>query len=294
MPSTPLERWLPWALRLAWIGVLWAGGAAVDGATRGRSDAIDAVATYGSGVLWLAGVAAMAVPAVVTLTAVRSIVPLSIPAAAMAWIAGAGVVDGASFVAIAAVATAIAWSADTGRAFVQASAYGDEDRYLLRPPLAYGLATVTTWAAWAASLLAGPLLLAAERFVVGGIITVIAIGGTVWTWPRWHKLSRRWFVLVPVGIVIHDHVVLAETMMVRRQELRTLRLAPAGTDAADMTGPASGHAIEVTTHDPITAIFAASPKQPRGTVIHLTGCLVSPTRPGRLLAAASQRRLPVG
>lgn len=294
MPPTPLERWLPWVLRLTWIGVLWAGGAAVDGAVRGRSDAIGAVATYGGAAVWLAGVAAMAVPAVVTLTAVRAIVPLAIPAAAVAWIAGADGTDGAAFVGVAALATLAVWAADTGRAFVQASAYGDEDRYLLRPPLVYGLATGITWSVWAAAVLAGPLLLADERFVSGGIVTALAIGASVWTWPRWHKLSRRWFVLVPVGVVIHDHVVLAETLMVRRQELRTMRLAPAGTDAADMTGPASGHAIEVVTHDPITAIFAASPKEPRGRVIHLTGCLVSPTRPGRLLRAAAARRLPVG
>jgi hypothetical protein len=236
----------------------------------------------------------MAVPAVITLTAVRAIVPLAIPAAAMVMLAGPVGAESAAFVAVAVVATLVVWSADTGRAFVQASAYGDEDRYPLRPPFAYAVATAFTWAAWATCLLGGPLLLAVERFVLGGVITTLAVAGTFWTWPRWHKLSRRWFVLVPVGVVVHDHVVLAETLMVRRQELRTMRLAPADTEAADMTGPASGHAIEVVTHDPITAIFAASPKEPRGKVIHLTGCLVSPTRPGRFLAAASRRHLPVG
>jgi hypothetical protein len=95
-------------------------------------------------------------------------------------------------------------------------------------------------------------------------------------------------------VVLHDHVVLAETLMLRRQELSGLRLAPADTQAADMTGPASGHAVEVTTHEAVTAIYAATPNEPRGRVIHLTGCLVSPTRPGRLLAAAGARKLPVG
>ena len=69
---------------------------------------------------------------------------------------------------------------------------------------------------------------------------------------------------------------------------------PATTEAADLTGPASGHAIEVLTHESVTAILAATPAAPRGTVIHLTGCLVSPTRPGRMLAAARERNLPVG
>lgn len=281
-------------LRAAWIGVLWAGGAAIDGATVGRSDLVAAVATYGAGLAWLTGVAAMAVPAVVSLTAVRVVVPVSLPAAGVAWAAGADAVDGAVFVALAAVATVLVFAAELGRAFVQASAYGDEDRYPLRPPLAYAVASVSTWVLWTGCLLAGPLLLAARRPVFGVPLTLLAIGGAVWAWRRWHRLSRRWLVLVPVGVVVHDHVVLAETLMLRRQELRALRLAPAGTDAADMTGPAAGHAIEVLTHEPVTAIFAATPDTPRGTVIHLTGCLVSPTRPGRFLLAAGARKLPVG
>jgi hypothetical protein len=137
-------------------------------------------------------------------------------------------------------------------------------------------------------------LLSDERWVRGSVLSTVAVVGTAWAWPRWHRLSRRWFVLVPVGVVVHDDLVLAETLMVRRQELRTLRLAPASTEAADLTGPAPGHAIELLTHESITAIIAATPATPRGTVIHLTGCLVAPTRPGRLLAAARERKLPVG
>ena len=143
-------------------------------------------------------------------------------------------------------------------------------------------------------MIAGPLLLSTERWARGSVLSVVAIAGTAWAWPRWHRLSRRWFVLVPVGVVVHDHLVLAETLMVRRQELMTLRLAPATTDAADLTGPAPGHAIELLTRESVTAIVAATPATPNGTVIHLTGCLVSPTRPGRLLAAARERKLPVG
>ncbi len=244
--------------------------------------------------LWLAGVAATAVPAVVTLTAARAIVPLSVPAAALAWFAGAGAVDGSAFVTSALVAAAIVGSAELGRAFVQASAYGHEDRHLLRPPVAYLVASAVTWALWATVVISGPLLLAAERWVLGTIASVLVIAGAVWAWPRWHRLSRRWFVLVPVGVVVHDHVVLAETLMVRRQELQALRLAPATTEAADLTGPASGHAVELLTSEAVTAIMAGTPAEPRGKVIHLTGCLVSPSRPGRMLSAARERKLPVG
>jgi hypothetical protein len=43
-----------------------------------------------------------------------------------------------------------------------------------------------------------------------------------------------------------------------------------------------------------TLILAATPSAPRGQAIHFTACLVAPTRPGQVLAAAGERRIPVG
>jgi hypothetical protein len=281
-------------MRAAWVGVLVLGAPAVEAASDGRPAAIDDVARFGGGAVWLIGVAALAVPAVTTLTFARVVVPLSVPVALVAWAAGAGTAEAVAFVVAAVIATGIVLSAELGRSFVQASAYGDEDRYPLRPPLAYLIAATVTWLLWAAATIAGPLLLADRRWIGGSACSLAAIALTWWGRPRWHKLTRRWFVLVPVGVVVHDDLVLAETLMVRRHELAGLRLAPADTQAADLTGPATGHAVEVLTRQAVTAILAATPAQPRGTAIHLTGGLVSPTRPGRLLEAAKARRLPVG
>lgn len=281
-------------LRLVWIAVLLTGGNAIDGATSSRADVIGDTARYAALAGWIVGVAAMAIPAVVSLTAVRLIVPLAMPVAVVAAVGGADIGDGLAFLVVGAFATVVALSADLGRTFVQASAYGEEDRHLLRPPAAYALAAVTTWIVWSALVTAAPLLLADHRWIVGSMATVGAVGGGVLGWPRWHRLAGRWFVVVPIGVVIHDQLVLAETVMLRRQELASIRLAPAGTEAADLTGPASGHALEITTHEPTTAIYAATPKQPRGTAIHMRACLIAPSRPGLALGAAARRRLPVG
>ncbi len=295
MPSTAtIERVIPWAVRLAWVIVLVVGDPAIESATADRSDAVRAVARFGGGALWLVGVAAMAIPAVVSLTATRVVVPIVVPAASAAWLAGADAVDVAPLLVVGVLATLLAYSAEFGRAFVQASAYGDEDRHLLRPPPAYAAMSVLTWVVCVLALITGPLLLAARMWIVGTVLTALAVGGSAWAWRRWHRLSRRWFVIVPVGFVVHDHLVLGETLMLRRDEIAGVRLAPAGTQAADLTGPAAGHAIEIVTPAPVTAILAASPSVPRGTVIHLTSCLVSPSRPGRVLRAAASRRLPVG
>jgi hypothetical protein len=289
-----IERFVPWLLRGVWVVVVLVAIPALDAACEGRPDSVHDVARIVGGALWLVGVAAMAIPAVVSLTATRLVVPLAVPASVVSAFGGAGAGLAAGFVAAALAATFLAASAALGRAFVQASAYGDEDRHLLRPPLAYIAAAALTWIVWAGAVLAGPLLLADRRWILGAIVCAIAVGGGAWGWRRWHRLSRRWFVLVPTGVVVHDHVVLGETLMIRRNEVAALRLAPAATEALDLTGPATGHAVEVVTRNPTTVILAATPKTPRGTVMHFTACLVSPTRPGQVLTAARQRRLPVG
>ena len=285
---------MPWLLRGTWIAVVLLAIPAIDGAFEHRPDAVHDVARIAAGAIWLLGVAAMAVPAVTTLTATRLIVPLAVPTSLLTAFGGADTAVAVGFVAAALAATFLATSAALGRVFVQSSAYGDEDRHLLRPPQAYLAAAGLTWIVWAAALLSGPLLLADRKWVVGGVVSAVAVGVAAWGWRRWHRLSRRWFVLVPTGVVVHDQLVLGETLMIRRNELAALRLAPVGTDALDLTGPAAGHAVEVVVRDPMTVIFAATPKTPRGRVVHFTACLVSPTRPGQLLNAARRRRLPVG
>lgn len=285
--SSAIERSIPWLLRVAWIAVLVAGGAAIDGTV---GDVVRITGFVG----WVVGVVAMAIPAVVSLTAARIVVPLSIPVATAALLAGADGLNGSLFLATGILATVIVFSAELGRSFVQASAYGEEDRHLLRPPAAYGAAAVVAWLLWAAAVVAAPALLADRRWWIGVPVAVVALALAVFGWPRWHRLSSRWFVIVPIGLVVHDSLVLGETLMLRRQEIVSIRLAPADTGAADLTGPAAGHTIEISTLEPATVHLAATPKAPRGTVIHMRAGLVAPSRPGRALSAAAERRLPVG
>ncbi|HWM20911.1 MAG TPA: hypothetical protein VNO51_14565 [Ilumatobacteraceae bacterium] len=286
--------WLPWMLRITWIAVAAVGWPAVSSAVGGRSDAVDWVATVGSVVAWIAGVVAMAIPATVSLTAVRVIVPLA-PLAGLATLVGGGdTADGVETIVVGTLATLVAMSGEVGKLFVQASAYGDEERLPLRPPFGFAIAAVLAWVVWAGAVMTGPLLLAAKAWVPGGFVTALAIVAMATLPRRWHQLSRRWLVLVPAGLALHDPVVLGETLMLRRSEVARIRLAPADTEAADLTGPATGNAIEVGTASAVTAHLAPTRQQPRGRAIHLTAFLTSPTRPGRALLAAGKRHLPVG
>ena len=100
-------------------------------------------------------------------------------------------------------------------------------------------------------------------------------------------------MFVPAGLVIHDHLVLAETAMFPQRSIGHLGLALAGTEAADLTGPAAGNAIEIGFTDLPTVVLAGTRAKPAGTALHVRSVLVAPSRPGRALTAAATR-LPVG
>jgi hypothetical protein len=292
-PIDRVARLSPWVARVAWIVVAVIGGGAVESAVDGRSSAVAWAAAVGGWGLWAVGALGLAIASTWSLTVVRVVVPLALVATVGAGIGGATAVDlvllgGPAIIAAAAVATA-----EFGRQWVQASAYGDEERFPLRVPAGAGLAAIVSWVLWAPALIAGPLLLAAESWLAGALLTLLAVAGVVLLGPRWHRLSLRWFVLVPAGVVVHDPVVLADTFPLRTAQVASIRLAPADTQAADLTGPASGYAVEIATTESVTTVFAFTPSEPNGRAIHLRSFLIAPSRPGRALRSAHARGLPI-
>jgi hypothetical protein len=279
--------------RLAWILVAVIGGSAVESAVDGRSSAIAWTAAIGGWGLWALGALGLAVAAVRSLTVVRVVVPLSLVATIAAGFGGATAVDLVLLGGPAVIAVAAVMTAEFGRQWVQASAYGDEERFPLRFPVGAGLAAIISWLVWAPTAIAGPLLVAAESWIGGVLLCVLAIAGVVVLGPRWHRLTLRWFVLVPAGVVLHDPVVLADTFPLRTAQVASIGLAAADTQAADLTGPASGYALEVATTESVTAVFAFTPAEPNGKAIHLRSFLIAPSRPGRALRSAQARGLPV-
>lgn len=287
------DRAVLWVARLAWVALAVIGGATFGDALAHHSRAVQVVGTISLWLGWAAVVLAIAVPSVAGLTVARVVAPMAFVAtivAASQADAGFTAVIG---VAAAALAAGCLLTAELGTLFVQASAYGDEQRFLLRPTVAATAGIALTWPVWCASTLAAPLLLAARAWWWG--VLVAAIGATLgWLLSRsYHRLARRWLVLVPAGVVVHDQLVLADTVMFRRSELAHVGLALAGTGAADCTGPAPGHAIEISVHQPATIVFAPTRDTPDGRAIHATALLVAPSRPGRALMAARARRLPM-
>jgi hypothetical protein len=284
-----------WGARLAWLAAALVGGRAVGDAVAARSDAVQVVATVGAWLGWAAGAVALAVTGLVTLTTVRAVVPGAIVVAGVTAAAGAPASSVLALGVPAVVAATLVAAGDTGSVYVQSSAYGDERRFPLKPPLGYLVATVLSWAVWVAAVLAAPLAWAAQAWVIAAIATVVALAAT-WLLPRrWHQLSRRWLVAVPAGLVVHDPVVLAETVMIPRQRIVEVVLVDRHREdgAFDLTGPTPGVAVRIALDEMTTVTLAPRPATPRGTAIHLAALLAAPSRPGAALREAGRRGLPV-
>jgi hypothetical protein len=284
-----------WAARAAWLAVAVVGGRAVGEAVADRSAAVRWVATVGAWVGWGAGAVALAVTGVVTLTAVRAIVPAAIAVAVTVAVGGASAGATLALAVPAAVAAVVVAAADTGQVYIQASAYGDERRFGLRPPLGYLVPTLVSWAVWVGAVITAPLAWAARSWVVAAIATVVAVAASLVLPRRWHQLSRRWLVAVPAGLVVHDPVVLEDTVMVPTGQITGIGLVESrdADGPYDLTGPTPGIAVGITLGAMTTVVLAPRPATPRGTSIHLSALLVAPSRPGAVLREAARRHLPV-
>ncbi|MEP7114823.1 MAG: hypothetical protein ABI862_16260 [Ilumatobacteraceae bacterium] len=274
-----------WAPRITWLAIAIAGAWSIGDAVDARSSIVRATVAVAAWLGWGVGVVALVVPSTLGLTVMRMVSALACGAAIVSWAGGADVAPGAAFVACTLIGALLVGGADFGHRCVQASAYGDEQRFLLRPPAAFMLPVVLAGLVWTTAVISAPLLLAAELWAAGVAVAVVAAAATWLLLPRFNALSRRWLVLVPAGVVVHDQVVLAETLMVSRSDLAGIDLALADTEAADFTGPAAGHAVEVSMRSMVTAVRAPTKSAPRGVALHVRSFIVAPSRPGAVLRA---------
>jgi len=243
-----------WVLRVLWLLLPLTAGVAMGDLLDGTSTAVGLVAAIGLWGLWAVGLVAGLVPTTVALTVLRLLAPAPVVVGVVALVDDPGPAALMAVVAGAAVAV-VGFHPRVGRVFVQGSAYGDEARFPLRPPgqLVLGPLPVL-WLALAASVAAGPLLLAARQWAVGAVVSAVAVGLLVVLPRRFHVLSRRFLVFVPAGLALHDPLVLAETAMFRWRAVRSFTRALATTNALDLTGGSLGAAVEVTLRDPESVV----------------------------------------
>lgn len=291
-----------WTLRVTWAVLPVLAGTAFSSLAAERSTSVHAVVVIEMWVIWLIALVALLVPSTVSLTTVRVLVPLPFAVTVLTLFTRSSllvsnrpsVVEIALAAAGSIVVLGLAYSAVVGRVFVQGSAYGDEARLPLRPPGALVFGPIPLlWLVVVTGALVPPILLAAKAWVIGIISLAIGIPAAHFGLRVLHRLSRRWLVFVPAGVVVHDHLVLADSIMVRRVSLEAVSPAPADTDAEDLTGNALGLALEFRLRDDTPILLAGKPGAASGTPKVVRSFMVTPSRPGEVLAEAARRKLRV-
>jgi len=232
--------------------------------------------------LWTAVGASLLVPSPMSLTIVRIVVPLSV---VVSFVASQPIAVFCSVVALIVCASPVVVDA-----MVQGGAYGDEKRFALRTPLPYVVPAVLAWAMYTASLVGGSLLLAAEQYVIGAILTALGLFLSPTIPKRLHRLARRWLVLVPVGIVVHDHLVLHETIMSPSAKIMSVVRATDVGEAADLTGGIFGDRLTVTLTEADKVVMSAITAKTLGTTeaLHVKMFCIAPRRLNAALSAITQ------
>jgi hypothetical protein len=283
-----MARTLVRVLRLLWLLLPLTTGIAVGGLIDDASTPVRLVAAVGLWGLWLVGLVACLVPTTVALTVLRLLAPAPAVLGVIALVGDPGVMALLAMATGLAIAV-VAFHPQVGRAFVQGSAYGDEARFPLRAPgqLVLGPLPVL-WVALAASAAGAPLLLAAQQWAVGTVVSAVAVGLLVVLPRRFHLLSRRFLVFVPAGLAVHDHLVLGETAMFRWRAVRSFARALATTEALDLTGGSLGAAVEVALRSPETVVRRGR-RPGESTTVRTAAFLCRPTLLDDAVAEAERR-----
>ena len=293
--ASVLARWGP---AVVWLTFPLTVAPAISDGLAGRSHAVQLVVEAGAWILWTLALAASLHASTASLTALRTIVPASVVAAAWAALASG---DGSATtqsvaLGMSALATVLVLSPQVGHAFINGSSYGDETRWPLRAPAAVLFGPLElVWAAMVASIAAGPLLLATRQWIAGAIVSAVGAVVLVAGARILHQLGRRWFVFVPAGCVVVDRTTLADSLLVQRRDLMSIGPARDDDDAADLTAGAAGLALRVELREPDLIIPMPARRDRHRTIVPVEVGAVrfTPTRPGAVLAEARARRVRV-
>ena len=282
---------------LAWASLVITAGPAAADAVDSWSSAPRAVASLLLWAIWGAVLLASFAPRPLGLTGLRVAAPLAF-VLAMATLPAAGAGKGLLAVAGTAVAAWLAFTPVVGYRFVNGAAYGEERRYPLRVPPALLLGPVPLAAVLLATgVVAGPLLLADERWVAGVVALALAVPVVRVASRSVYALSQRWAVLVPAGIVLKDPLTLVDPVLFPRERIASLRPLPFPTAPADdivdlRLGAVAGSLVLELSDE--AQLFRARGRLRGGEAVKARRLAFSPRQPEALLAEASTRKKPRG
>jgi len=285
-----------WLLRAVWLVMPFTTGPLFETALSDSRAPFRTGVSIGLWLVWGAMLVLIMVPRTETFSAVRIVAPASLVAVVWALIdVGSGAPSGERVIAGlgAAAATALSLRSQLADSFVDGSSYGDERRFLLGTPGALLVGPLLiVWVVTVAGAIAGPLALLDQRWLLGAIL-LVAGAPIAWFGARTlHRLSNRWLVFVPAGIVVHDKTALREPQLFRAADIARFGPAPVDADETDLSLSALGLALRVALNEPTKIIENSRSDDASPTEIN--GFIISPNRPGAVVAEANKRGYPIG
>ena len=268
-------------------------GAEVGGLLDDRSDAVQITGTALAWAVWGVVVIASYISHPITLTVLRIGIP--VVTGFMIFVAVTQGFSGSQIIsAVVSVAVLLlSFSAEIGGIYVQASAYGDEKRFALRPPVVLVAPILLSTMVADLSIIALPLLVAVRNWAVAAVALVGLYLSVRYLLPRIHLLSRRWLVFVPAGVVVHDEIVLSINLMIKKQDLAQIQLARDNSAAADLSALTWGVPLEFSFNKPLDIALSSIGAKHLNSVsaIHATSIIIAPSRPGAVLTAYKTKNI---
>ena len=205
-----------------------------------------------------------------------------------------GSVSGIIGLAASAIAACVALSAPLGDRFSDGASYGDERRFLLRAPgPVLLLLGPLAWLTSVAGLTVGPILLLNKNFLLGSLISLCGFPLAALASNAIYQLGKRWLVLVPAGILLHDHLSVGDPTLIPRNQLANFSPAKVETNALDLSQNSFGLSLEIQCLTPLSMMLRTGTRKTTNETSIVESFLINPVRPNVLLAEAQKRGLRV-
>lgn len=282
------EKLSGWLALVVWVAQPFTLGPLLGDALDPSRELFRSACTWVLWIGWLEVLIAMALPRPLTLTVARIGATATVPFAVWAAIETDDTTLIATGLVSAIVAAATVLAPAFADRFIDGASYGDERRFALRPPgpVLIGL-LAPTWLMAVGGIAVGPLLLADEQWVLGGILLVVGWPAAFFATRALHQLANRFVVFVPNGVVVHDLTMLREPVLFQAREIAGIAPALADTTADDMTNAALGLALELKLAAPATLPLVTGRKETEEREIR--SLLISPSRPAAVMTFARSR-----
>lgn len=280
-----------WVIRGLWLTLPISVGTALGDRINSYETSASVTVAIIAYALWAVGLIALLVPRDISFTALRIVACTPFVGALWA-LSATSTATGITSLVHASIAGALALSNFVAAPCADAQSYGDELRVALRtPPLMLPVAAMAVIAV-NVGIAVGPLLLANQRYLIGGIATVVGLACAFLMVRSLHTLSKRFCVFVPAGIAIADSLKLIDPVLLPQDRVIGLVMAPnspAPTDALDTRLGAVVGSLALSLNEP--GQFAVRANRNELQTVSSSLVLFTPLRPRAFLTTARTRGL---